>query len=280
MHAIGVLWMAGEGDDVFERGSIGELQAAGIRFEELPQAEMKKRWPQIYLDDVPWGIYEPDGGFLMARMACQAMVEGFQAEGGTFRLGAVTGDLEDSKWNEIGFADGSTLAADAYVFACGPWLGRLFPQTIGKRVKVTKQDLFFFGTPAGDDRYSQARMPVWGDRREPFMYGIPGNDGRGFKIGDDTRGEEFDPTSGERVASPEGMKKVREYMEYRFPGMKGAPLVEARVCQYEQSPDANFIVEQHPATANVWMVGGGSGHGFKHGPALGEMVARKVRERL
>ena len=276
MHRIGVLWMAAEGDDQFERGSIVELREAGIRFEELSRAEMKKRWPQIYLEDVPWGIFEPEGGFLMARVSCQAVVEGFVAEGGEFRLAAVEGDLEHSKWDAVNLSDGSKVAADAYVFACGPWLGRMFPQTIGARVKATKQDLYFFGAPAGDARFSESRLPVWGDHRAPFMYGIPGNDGRGFKIADDTRGPEFDPTSGERVASLEGLKVVREYMSHRFPGMKDAPLVETRVCQYEQSPDGNFIVEQHPAAENVWIVGGGSGHGFKHGPALGEMAAAKV----
>ena len=276
MGRIGVLWMAGEGDDEFERGSLPELREAGIRCEELSQKEMRKRWPQIHLEDVPWGIYEPDGGFLYARQSCGRVLEGFLAEGGEFRLSAVQGDLENGKWNGLPLCDGSQLAADAYVFACGPWLGRLFPQAIGARVRVTKQDVFFFGPPAGDERFSESRLPVWGDHRTPFMYGIPGNDGRGFKIADDTRGEEFDPTLGERVVSPERLRSVRDYLEFRFPGMKGAPLVETRVCQYEQSADSHFIVEQHPVAGNVWMVGGGSGHGFKHGPALGEMVAGRI----
>src|SRR5579862_2516482 len=169
MHRIGVLWMAAEGDDQFERGSIVELREAGIRFEELSRAEMKSRWPQIYLEDVPWGIFEPDGGFLMARVSCQAVVEGFIAEGGEFRLAAVEGDLEHSNWDAVKLSDGSKLAADAYVFACGPWLGKLLPQAVGARVKATKQDLFFFGAPPGDDRFSESRLPVWGDHRAPFM---------------------------------------------------------------------------------------------------------------
>ncbi len=58
--------------------------------------------------------------------------------------------------------------------------------------------------------------------------------------------------------------------------MKDAPLVESRVCQYENTTDHNFIVDRHPDNENVWIVGGGSGHGFKHGPALGEMVRNPV----
>jgi glycine/D-amino acid oxidase-like deaminating enzyme len=110
------------------------------------------------------------------------------------------------------------------------------------------------------------------------MYGIPGNQGRGFKVADDTRGPEFDPTSGERTVTAEGLKSVRDYIGFRFPALKDAPLLESRVCQYENTPDDNFIIDRHPRRENVWLLGGGSGHGFKHGPALGEMMAGLVLE--
>ena len=155
-------------------------------------------------------------------------------------------------------------------------MGHLFPQTIGRKIEATKQDVFFFGPPPGDSRYDDRHLPVWGDHRARFMYGIPGNQGRGFKIADDTRGPAFDPTDGERVIDPERLRLAREYMAFRFPGMKDAPLVETRVCQYEQTADSHFIVDRHPRAAHVWLLGGGSGHGFKHGPALGELVAKLV----
>jgi sarcosine oxidase len=74
------------------------------------------------------------------------------------------------------------------------------------------------------------------------------------------------------------LKRVRKYLAYRFPAMKDAPLIESRVCQYEQTPDSNFIVDRHPRMNNVWLLGGGSGHGFKHGPALGEIAANWILE--
>ena len=173
-------------------------------------------------------------------------------------------------------SDASKLAADHYVFACGPWLGKLFPEVIGDRVTATRQEIFFFGTTAGDQQFQEDRLPVWIDHGQRMFYGIPGNDWRGFKIADDTRGPAFDPTSGERVPSAEGIRAARDYLHFRFPAMKGAPLVEARVCQYENSPDHHFILDRHPGARNVWLVGGGSGHGFKHGPAVGERVAELV----
>jgi glycine/D-amino acid oxidase-like deaminating enzyme len=278
LHHTGVLWMVTAGDDHFERESLPLLRDAGIAYDELSVPEMAARWPQINLEAVHWGIYEPDGGFLTARVACQAVLDGFLAEGGEYRQAAVVGRDLDRKWDSLSLSDGSKLDADQYVFACGPWLGKLFPETVGDHIRPTKQDVFFFGAPAGDDRFSEAKLPVWADHRDRFIYGIPGSQGRGFKVADDSRGPGFDPTSGERTVSAEGLSRIRDYIGFRFPTLKDAPLLESRVCQYENSPDNNFIIDRHPGHDHVWLLGGGSGHGFKHGPALGEMVAGLVME--
>jgi monomeric sarcosine oxidase len=273
---IGVLWMA-EADDAYERGSLPFLKEAGIPFEQLTVKDLERRWPQINFDKVEWGIYESQSGYLLARASAQFVVDQFVAEGGEYRQAAVaTQDLESGQLKNLVLSDGSTILADRYIFACGPWLGKLFPETVGPHFQSTKQEIFFFGTPAGDARYNEENLPVWADHSDHFMYGIPGNQGRGFKVADDTRGPEFDPTSGQRLVSEDNLKIVRNYIAYRFPGMKDAPLLETRVCQYENTSDNNFIIDRHPQNANVWIVGGGSGHGFKHGPALGEMVAKLV----
>jgi sarcosine oxidase len=280
---IGVLWMV-EGDGAFERASLPFLKDAGIPFEQLEVNELRRRWPQISFENVEWGIYEPQSGYLLARASTQAVVDRFVSEGGEYRQAAVTArDLESGSLKALTLpngstsngstSNGSTIAADRYVFACGPWLGKLFPATIGPHFTSTRQEVFFFGTPSDDPRYDESHIPVWADHGEHFIYGIPGNQARGFKVADDTRGAEFDPTSDERLVSEEGLAAARRYLAYRFPGMKGAPLLETRVCQYENTTDHNFIVDRHPHNANVWIVGGGSGHGFKHGPAIGEMVA-------
>lgn len=277
LHRSGVLWMASGRDDAFERGSVEMLRATKIKFQELSLAEMKKRWPQINYDGIQWGIFEPECGYLDARASCQAVAEAFVAAGGKYREAAALGNaLESPPLRSLSLSDGTQLKADAFVFACGPWLGKLFPKTVGELVQPTKQDVFFFGAPAGDDRFTDAHLPVWADHRGRFRYGIPGSDRRGFKIADDTRGAEFDPTSGERVVNQETLKDIREYVGFRFPALKDAPLVETRVCQYEQTPDSHFIVDRHPKIENVWIVGGGSGHGFKHGPAVGEMMGELV----
>ncbi len=277
LHRTGVLWMANGRDDDFERGSVASLREAKLKFSELSFTEMKKRWPQVNFDGIRWGIYEPECGYLDARASCQAVVAVFVASGGKYHQLAVLPDgLETPPLRSLPLSDGSRLKADSYVFACGPWQGKLFPKTIGDLIVPTKQDVLFFGTPAGDTRFSDEYLPVWGDHRDHFLYGIPGSDRRGFKVADDTRGPLFDPTFSERVVSQDTVQHVREYLAFRFPALKDAPLIETRVCQYEQTRDSDFIIDRHPQMENVWLLGGGSGHGFKHGPALGEMMAEII----
>lgn len=277
LHRTGVLWMAASGDDTFERGSIESLRQAGFKREELSVPQMQTRWPQINFEGIRWGIYEPDCGYLDARASCQAVVDAFIAQDGKYLQLAVLPDgLERQPLRSLILSNGSRLEADFYVFACGPWLGKLFPNTIGDLVQSTRQDVLFFGTPPGDPRFTDEHLPVWADHREHFLYGVPGSDRRGFKVADDTRGPAFDPTSDERLVSQETVSAVREYLAFRFPALKNAPLIETRVCQYEQTPDSHFIVDRHPRSENVWLLGGGSGHGFKHGPAIGAMMAELI----
>src|SRR5262249_17331634 len=150
LHRTGVLWMAGTADDEFERSSIQGLKDSGIPYEELSAGEMAKRWPQVNFEDVPWGIFEPKSGYLMARTSCQAVAKAFINEGGEYRQAAVSADAVDSgKWEALKLEDGSRLQADQYVFACGPWLPKLFPETVAPHFQVSRQEIFFFGAPAG-----------------------------------------------------------------------------------------------------------------------------------
>lgn len=275
-HRTGVLWLAGH-DDAYEKAALLQLREAGLEHERLTTAEAAKRFPQINFQGVAWANFEKDAGFLTARRACEAVLNGFVAEGGEYReLAIQPPSLRHGQVAGLKLSDGSELKADAYVFACGPWLGRIFPDVLGQLIKPTRQEVFFFGTPADDARFAEGTMPVWIDHTDKLFYGIPGNQWRGFKLGDDTRGPKFDPTTGDRAPTRAAIATARSYLSFRFPALAQAPLVEARVCQYEQTPDSHFVIGRHPRAENAWIAGGGSGHGFKHGPAIGEMVSDAV----
>lgn len=271
-HPTGALWMVAD-DGQFVRDSMPILRDNGFPFEEWTAAEAARRYPQISFEGIRWALFEKEAGYLLARAACARVVEGFVAEGGTYRHAAVEPPrLQAGRLESVHLSDGNSLSADLFVFACGPWLPRLFPDLLGHLIAPTRQEVFYFGAPPGDTRFDEDRFPVWVEVPR-FFYGIPGNERRGFKIADDARGPSFDPTEGERRPSAEALESARTYIAKRFPALAQAPLVESRVCQYENSPDHHFVIDQHPEAANLWIAGGGSGHGFKHGPAVGEATA-------
>ena len=273
----GVLWMTGT-DDSYVRQSLPALRDLELHYEEMDAVTAAKRWTQISFDGIANVYLEHEGGFLLARHACDAVARELVRIGGTYRQVAVASIRSDGQRPDVSLSDGTRLRADRYVFACGPWLGRMFPDVIGSRIKATRQEVYYLGAPAGDERFLESRLPVWVEAGDRFVYGIPGNLYRGFKVADDARGEEFDPTDGDRNPSADGERAMRAFVSRRFPALTNAPLLGAEVCQYENSPDGHFIIDRHPAMPDVWIVGGGSGHGYKMGPALGEIVARHVRE--
>jgi sarcosine oxidase len=275
----GALWMFGE-DDSFGLASARTLAEHDIPIEAWTIADAATRYPQIDFTGVRSVLFEPDAGYLLARGACGHVARQVVADGGEYRVAAALSPvrLGAPDVRAIPLEGGGTLESDAFVFACGPWLPALFPDVIGDRIAVTKQEIYYFGTPAGDARFDDPALPAWLDFGEREIYGIPGHEGRGLKLADDRPGPPFDPTTGSRDVSREGVDAARRFLSKRFPALAGAPVVAAEVCQYESTPDAHFIIDRHPRAPNVWLAGGGSGHGFKMGPAVGELLASLVLE--
>jgi sarcosine oxidase len=272
----GAIWMM-HGDDSYVQTALPILAALDFPVESLSTSEAALRYPQIDFDGIDSVYLERHAGVLLARESCQRVVEQFSSEGGSYRRATVVPQsTSDGVGDVLRLEDGTTLQADQYVFACGSWLGKLFPDLLSKSVLPTRQEVYYFGTPKGSDDWSPEKLPVWVEFGDKIVYGFPDSLGRGFKIADDTRGEPIDPTTAQRTPTPELIEAVRSFLRRRFPTLAGAPLIEARVCQYENSPDGDLILDRHPEAANVWIAGGGSGHGFKLAPAVGEQVAEAI----
>jgi glycine/D-amino acid oxidase-like deaminating enzyme len=179
------------------------------------------------------------------------------------------------KLDHVTTISGQRISASHYVFACGPWLPKIFPDLLANRIRPTRQEVFYFAAPNASRDFAAPSLPTWIDFKDE-AYGLPDVNGHGVKIAIDRHGPPFDPESGDRTATAEGLAEVRGYLARRLPALKDAPVTEARVCQYENTSNGDFLIDLHPAWGNVWLVGGGSGHGFKHGPAVGEYVAARI----
>jgi glycine/D-amino acid oxidase-like deaminating enzyme len=258
-HKTGVL-LTSDWGDAYLADTRKTLAHVGYRFRWLDCASLRKRFLHIRFDEGAAGVYEPDSGVLMARRAVQAVVDGATRAGVKYRLKPASA------------APCRDVRAGVFVYACGPWLPALFPEILRGRIRPTRQEVWFFGTPPGDQF---AKVPVWIAFREG-AYSIPALDGRGFKLAIDRHGPAFDPENGSREITRAKLAWARGVLRQRFPSLADAPLVESRVCQYENTSNGDFLIDRHPGFPNVWLVGGGSGHGFKHGPFVGEYVAAQI----
>ena len=273
-HETGVLWLAGK-DDSRVRHAAEVLARCGVAFEELSRAELQKRYPQIGLDGITKGLLEPHSGVLMARRAVAAVVEDALRCGVEYRVAQIAEPQGKGGIAAVKTQAGERIEAEQFVFACGAWLGKLFPDILGVRIFPSRQEVFFFGVPPGDARFAPPALPTW-LFQEDEIYGMPDLESRGLKIAVDRHGERVDPDTQSRMASAEGAEEARRFVAQRFPALRDAPIVETRVCQYENTWNGDFLIDRHPERKNVWFVGGGSGHGFKHGPTVGEYVAARI----
>ena len=250
------------------------LDRLGVENEIIPPDELSYRYPQFNHGGAEYGFYTPSTGVLLCRVACLAVVDAFQRKGGQFIIAkAMPGRRAGGRLQELTLSNGRTISAQSFVFACGPWHPKMFPEILGNKLRLNRRTIFFMGTPEDDDRLSYPNCPTFSIRG---VYGFPNIQGKGLKIGPYWDSGPLDPDTGDRTVSAEEVRKAHEFVDSAFPPLAGQPLLETRVSPRTDTVDRHFIVDQHPELDNVWIVGGGSGHGFKHGPMMGEHVAERV----
>jgi glycine/D-amino acid oxidase-like deaminating enzyme len=264
-------------EEPYVRDSIAAHRKLGLATDVLTRAEMARRFPMIDFDGITVGLYEPGFGALMARRSVLTLVDRFVKAGGIYVEGFAEPPSGRDRLSSVRLSSGEQIDAGRFVFATGPWLPKLFPDVIGPKIQPTRQEVFFFAPPAGDRRFSPDVMPGWADfNGGDIFYGFPDLERRGLKFAHDAHGATVDPDTQSRRPTEAALAEIVAYRDRRFPLLKGAPLTEARVCQYENSSNGDFLIDFHPMLSNVLLVGGGSGHGFKHGPEVGRYAAARL----
>lgn len=270
-HPTGVLWFAPAGDNYTAR-SLNWLQANNIPHEAGDVHWLQEKYRQIQFYQGETGLLETTAGALIAARGVQEVIADAQI---AVEPVVMPAPLFGKRVKRHILPDGGT--ADHLVYACGPWIAELFPQQLANKIVATRQEVYHFGAAQGDTRFAPPHLPVWADfNNGRIVYGIPDLEGAGFKLAIDVHGPRIDPDTLERQISAAGLADARAYLARRFPGLANAPLVGSRVCQYENSSNGDFLIDRFPGQAQVWLVGGGSGHGFKHGPAVGKRVAAHI----
>jgi len=271
----GMLWLVSQDDSSYVTKSKPHIENVGHSVEEISKGEAKKRYPSINFEDIKEVYYEKKAGALMASRCCKNIVRKFKKNGGKFFLGEVNVDERELENKKSITFNGKEIDADKYVIACGPWNRTLLPNMLKTITYISRQEVYYFGVPNNKaSEFNLNAMPCWLDLNadNPSYYGIPFHLNKGFKIAYDERSTLFDPDKSDRIPIPELVERTKSYFYHRFPKLNGLPIAETRVCQYENSLDGNFIINYHKKNNNVLVLSGSSGHGFKLGPGLGEMV--------
>ena len=276
--------------------------AQGVKFEVVSPDDATRRWPQIKSDGNGVVLYEPDAGVARARDSVQAAVALGRDAGVEFKIGRVTpGPVVNGKMDGITLGDGTRLTADSYVFCCGPWMEKLFPDALRNKTRIPIGHVCYFGTPLGDDRFTFPNLPSWNVPGVTGWAALP-VDSRGFRVRgalapppppraagaeDDAPPppppqatppdpRQQDPDLSSRWSNQDRVDGSRRVLQKYFPVLADAPLLETRSCHYESSVNRNFIVDRLPGADNAWVAGLGQAEGFKFSIVIGEYVAKRV----
>lgn len=273
----GMIWLVSQNDSSYVTNSIKHIEKLGYSLIRLNKKDARKKYPFINLDDIKEIYFEKKAGALMASRCTNGIVREYKKNGGKFYIGEVKVDEKKLSSDGAFQFNGKKIKADKFIVCCGPWNRKIFPKMLGKKTFISRQEVYYFSVPNNKVLdFSLSKMPCWLDLNEnnPSYYGIPFHLNKGFKIAYDERSTLFDPEKTDRIPLPELLNRTKKYLHHRFPLLKGQPITETRICQYENSLDGNFIINFHEENDNILVMGGSSGHGFKLGPGLGQLVSK------
>ena len=247
-----------------------------LPYEMVKHDELSRRFPQVSFEGIEESFVEPDAAMIMAKDAILKIADEFVQRGGTLRIAqAMPGATSGRRLETLNLTGNETLRANTFVFACGPWLRKMFPGILSRKLAITRCDVVYFGTPPGDTRFFWPNFPQLNGEMSTYA-AFP--ESAGLKV-IPVGGGNIDPDDAERIVAPEQVRRAREYIARRIPALKDQPIASGEVCQFETAANEDFLIDKHPDYDNVWIAGGGSAHGFKHGPTIGEYIADRVSGR-
>lgn len=245
------------------------MRSRGLPVEMLTPDECRTRFPQFAPDAYSVATYNPRGGMLHASECLHALAERLQAEGGHLREGVAVERIEPAPGGlRVLLAGGHTVTVDRVVVTAGPWVHDVLPD-LRLPVRATHQQVLYLGGLA-PERFGAGVFPTFLASME--YYGFPLQGPGWFKVASHVFGPTQDPNEPQRV-NPAETQRVRDWVASTIPEAADAPLVATDLCMYDLKPDEDFILDHHPAEPRIIIGSGFSGHGFKFGPLIGELLA-------
>jgi sarcosine oxidase len=258
-------------------GALRSARAHDLPYELLTAREVRRRFPAFTPDDGVAGLWEPQAGILFPERCVRALQQGAERAGAELRFEEPVRAWQADGSRAIVETSRGRYEADTLVIAAGPWAPSVLAR-LGLPLEVFRQVACWFEPARPEDAASLApdRCPLFiGMIDGVHLYGLPGAAGPGFKVAIHDTGEWSDPCTPETVrrdVAPEEVEAVRRLLRRLLPGLDG-PLVAAETCLYTMTPDAHFVIDRSAGHPRLVYAAGFSGHGFKFGGVVGEILA-------
>lgn len=263
----------------FEHASLTLLEARGHRALRLSGAEIARRFPAYRPGAFQGGYVNPQGGWVESGAVIARLVDRARAAGVAVATGCAARSIEDrGRSTDLVLADGARVAADLVVLASGAWAALLCPSIAGA-LTPSGQPVFHL-RPRDPSLYAADRFPVFcADIARTGYYGFPITGGL-VKVANHGPGTPVDMRGDARAVPEADERALRAFLADALPDLASAPIAARRLCVYGDTADGHFWIARDPDRPRVLVATGGSGHAFKFGPVLGELVADAAEDRL
>lgn len=266
------LLQVGSADGEVVKGVLGSARKHALEVEELTASQIARRWPGFRSPDGMVGAYERRAGYLHVERGVLAHLAEAATAGAECQFNRTVLGWRSDGAGVVVSTEVEDICADKLVLAAGPWAAGLLAD-FAVRLQVLRKPVFWLATPDGSYRAAQGCPCFLFDLPEGIFYGVPQIDERGVKVAQHTAGEAVtDPLAVDRNLHADDERHVRHFAAECLPAAD-QQVRDHSVCMYTMTPDANFIVDQHPSFGQVVIIAGLSGHGFKFVPVLGEVAA-------
>jgi sarcosine oxidase len=265
--------MIGRPDDELVAESIAAIRRQEREHDVLDVGELRRRYPVFRPDDDEIALFDPRMGILFAERCLAAQRRLAVAHGAVLRDGTPVRRWTATPDGVVVWTDEERFRATRLVVAAGPWIGKLLPE-LALPIGIERIPVFYWQPRESTECFALGRFPVymWERREEGVFYGFPHLTVPGVKAGRHHNEDWCDADSVERVVTEADEQLVRAFFARHIPALDGE-VVERYACLYTTTPDQHFLIDRHPAHANVCYASSCSGHGFKFASVVGELLA-------
>ncbi|HKD23760.1 MAG TPA: N-methyl-L-tryptophan oxidase [Rhizomicrobium sp.] len=264
----------------FFQNTVDAARAHGIAHELLDAAQIRARFPLFKVRDDESGYFEPEAGFVRPEACIAALLSAAEKRGAEIRRNEIVETFESSASGVTVTTDRGTYSADKIIVAAGAWLPRLLGGDFTRLLTVYPQLLHWFAIDGDARAYAPDRFPVFIWELADWKYGVygfPSLDGKSIKVAT----EQYEMTASPGAVEIPDQEAAAIHAGIVAPNIRGiAPRsLRSSVCLYTVTPDAGFIIDRLPGSERVIVASCCSGHGFKHSPAVGQILADMVQGR-